>query len=130
MTVVYLLLYYGLMLNVLKVKLKLIKAYKERGERFDRYRSNDPEMLAADRNQLNLLEHMPPFLIVLWLYAVFVSALLGDLGGALYLVLRVLYPFVLGTQAETGHPNAVAVRYFWELRYSAFMLLHLVWSII
>ena len=129
MTVVYLLLYYGLMLNVLKVKLKLIKAYKERGERFDRYRSND-EMLAADRNQLNLLEHMPPFLIVLWLYAVFVSALWATWAGALYLVLRVLYPFVLGRKLKRGIPTRLLFVTFGSYGILAFMLLHLVWSII
>ena len=66
-TFAYLILYYAFMLNVLRVKLKVAASCKARGEKFDRYQNNDPILRAADRIQLNTLEHMPPFLILLWL---------------------------------------------------------------
>jgi uncharacterized membrane protein YecN with MAPEG domain len=101
-TLAYLGLYYGFQMNILRVKQALSKAYADRGEKFDRYFGQDREMLAADRLQLNTLEHMPPFLILLWLNAVFVSASSATIAGAAYVVARTYYPFVLGKRLGRG----------------------------
>lgn len=101
-TVLYVFLYYGFMLNLLRVRLRLSKEYAARGEKFDRYFSQDRQMLAADRMQLNMLEHMPPFLILLWLHAYFVNVQSATIAGAIYLFSRILYPFVLGSRLGRG----------------------------
>ena len=95
-TLAYVTVYYLFQVNVLWVKQNLAKAYKARGERFDRYDASDREMLAADRIQLNMLEHMPVFLVLLWMHAVFVSPSEATVLGAVYTALRVAYPLVLG----------------------------------
>ena len=87
-TAALLLIYYGSMLNLLRVKRKLHQSYRARGERFDRYFGQDREMLAADRVQLNTLEHMTPFLAALWLHAFWVSPRSASWAGALYPVSR------------------------------------------
>ena len=101
-TVLYVLVYYGAILNVARVKGRLPKEYAERGERFDRYYTQDRTMLAADRVQLNMLEQMPPFLVLHWLNAVFVGVGWATVTGAVYLVSRVLYPVMVGSRMGRG----------------------------
>jgi uncharacterized MAPEG superfamily protein len=88
--------YYALQIHAARRKFALAREYAARGEKFDRYFGQDRQMLAADRMQLNMLEHMPPFLALLWLHAVFVSATGATAAGAVYLAARMLYPVVLG----------------------------------
>ena len=95
-TLAYLAVYYGFMIRGMGVKSRLVREYAERGEKFDRYFGQDREMLAADRIQLNTLEHMPPFLALLWLNSMFIGPRGATIGGALYLVSRLLYPFLIG----------------------------------
>ena len=66
-TVAYVVIYYLLVANQLRVKRRLKREYQARGEKFDRYFNTDRELLAADRYVGNMLEHMPPFLALLWL---------------------------------------------------------------
>lgn len=106
-TLAYVGLYYGFMVNILRVKKTLGKAYADRGEKFDRYFGQDREMLAADRLQLNTLEHMPPFLALLWLNAVFVSSFAATAAGAAYVVARIYYPFVLGKRLGRGVRSSI-----------------------
>ncbi|MFT7519778.1 MAG: hypothetical protein ACI9MC_001922 [Kiritimatiellia bacterium] len=101
-TLVYILLYYGLQINILRVKNSLVREYRERGERFDRYFGDDRKMLAADRMQLNMLEHMPPFLALLWLNALFVGPFGATIAGSIYLTSRLLYPVLLGSRVGRG----------------------------
>jgi hypothetical protein len=95
-TLAYLGVYYGFQAWQLMVKTRLRKEYAARGEKFDRYFNTDREMLAADRYVLNTLEHMPPFLVLLWLAAFFVNPVVATTGGALYVATRVVYPFLMG----------------------------------
>lgn len=101
-TLSYLGLYYGFQLYIMRVKGRLSKAYAARGEKFDRYFGQDREMLAADRMQLNTLEHMPPFLALLWLHAVFVDAQSTTVAGAVYVGARLVYPFLIGSRLGRG----------------------------
>lgn len=94
-TVAYIGLYYLFLLHILRVKIRLHREYQERGETFDRYFSQDREMLAADRTQLNMLEQMPAFLCALWLHALFVSPVTATLAGAAYTAMRAIYPLLL-----------------------------------
>lgn len=91
-------LYYGFMVSAARVKMRLTRSYAARGEKFDRYFSQDREMLAADRIQLNLLEHMPPFLVLLWCNAVFVGTQSATVAGAIYVLARLAYPFLMGNR--------------------------------
>ncbi len=100
-TLAYILVYYAFMIWQLRVKARLPAEYKARGETFDRYFTQDREMLAADRTLLNTLEHMPPFLALLWLDAVFVSPLFATVLGAVYVVARAIYPLAMGK--SLGH---------------------------
>ena len=97
-TVAYVLVYYLLITNQLRVRTRLRRAYRDRGEKFDRYFNTDREMLAADRYVGNMLEHMPAFLILLWLNAIFVGPLGASIAGSAYVLARILYPFVMGPQ--------------------------------
>lgn len=106
-TLGYVLLYYAFQINILRTKLRLEAAYKARGEKFDRYFGEDREMLAADRYQLNMLEHMPPFLALMWLVALFVGPWWATAGGAVYLTARLLYPFAMGARLGRGIPARI-----------------------
>ena len=101
-TALYTLLYYFFQIRILRVKTRLSAEYQERGEKFDRYFSQDREMLAADRTQLNMLEHMPVFLTLLWVNALLVSAMEATIAGAIYLAARALYPVVMGGRLGRG----------------------------
>jgi uncharacterized membrane protein YecN with MAPEG domain len=111
-TLFFVLVYYAFQINILRVKSRLARSYKDRGERFDRYFGQDREMLAADRVQLNMLEHMPVFLVLLWLHALFVSPSEATILGAIYTGSRAVYPFVLGKKLGRGVPlRIVAVTF-------------------
>jgi hypothetical protein len=62
-------------------------------------------MLTADRCVLNMLEHMPPFLCLLWLHAVFVNPVSATVAGSAYVVTRAAYPFLLGPVVGTRLPR-------------------------
>lgn len=99
-TLVYVGVYYAFLVNVLRVKVRIVQACKSQGIRFDRYSSVDPQLRAADRVQLNTLEHMPTFLTLLWLHAAVIDPSQAADFGWIYVALRILYPFFLG--AELG----------------------------
>ena len=106
-TVAYVVLYYLLVANQLRVKRRLKREHQARGEKFDRYFNTDREMLAADRLVGNMLEHMPPFLVLLWLDAVFVGPRDATFGGAAYVGCRVVYPFLMGGRLGRGVPTRI-----------------------
>ena len=111
-TIAYLLVYYGFMVNLLRVKFRVMRECKERGERFLRYSNQYPELLAADRVQLNTLEHMPPFLVALWMLAATTSADQDAFWGWLYVGLRALYPFFLGGKLRSNIPYRLLLNTF------------------
>lgn len=106
-TLGYLLVYYLTILNVLRVKSAIAAELNARGESFDRYATPDPRMRAADRIQLNTLEHMPPFLTLLWLDAGFAGAAHATALGGVYLATRCLYPFMVGTTLGGSAPKGI-----------------------
>src|SRR3954462_6654739 len=106
-TVAYLVVYFLLFGNQLRVRTRLRRAYRARGESFDRYFNTDREMLAADRYVGNMLEHMPPFLLLLWLNAVFVGPHGASFAGGTYVVSRLIYPLLLGRQLGRGVPTRI-----------------------
>jgi hypothetical protein len=96
-TVAYFCLWYYLLLGLQRgTKYKLKDEYAAKGQEFDRYFGQDPRMLAADRAVINTQEQMVPFLVSLWLHAVFVSPSHAAYLGLAYVVLRSLYPVLLG----------------------------------
>ena len=106
-TVAYVVVYYLLFGNQLRVKTRLRRAYRARGETFDRYFNTDREMLAADRYVGNMLEHMPAFLVLLWLNAIFVGPRGASFAGAAYVLSRLLYPLMMGPQLGRGVPSRI-----------------------
>ena len=108
-TVAYVLVYYLMIANQLRVRTRLRRAYRARGESFDRYFGNDREMLAADRYVGNMLEHMPPFLLLLWLNAIFVGPRIASVAGAVYVAARLLYPVMMGQKLGRGVPRRILV---------------------
>jgi hypothetical protein len=106
-TVAYVLVYYVMISNQLRVRTKLRRAHRERGESFDRYFNTDREMLAADRYVGNMLEHMPPFLLLLWLNAIFVDPRKASWAGAAYVGARLLYPLMMGSRLGKGVPSRI-----------------------
>jgi len=93
-TVAYVLVYYLMITNQLIVRMRLRRDF-----------GADREMLAADRYVGNMLEHMPPFLILLWLNAIFVGPRGATLVGAVYVVARLVYPLVMGRRLGKGVPT-------------------------
>ena len=108
-TLVYLLFYYALQLYQMRVENRLFREYADRGEEFDRYFGQDREMLAADRMQLNTLEHMPAFLVLLWTNAVFVGPRATAIAGCVYVIARILYPIFLGQRVGRQAPARIVV---------------------
>jgi hypothetical protein len=106
-TAVYVIVYYLFVANQLRVRRRLKREYQARGEKFDRYFGADREMLAADRYVGNMLEHMPPFVALLWLNAIFVGPRGATLGGAAYVGCRVLYPFLMGGRLGRSVPTRI-----------------------
>ena len=106
-TVAYVVWYYLMITNQLRVRTRLKRAYRARGEKFDRYFGEDREMLAADRYVGNTLEHMPTFLLLLWLNVIFVDPLGATIAGAVYLGSRILYPFMMGQRLGAGIPSRI-----------------------
>jgi hypothetical protein len=108
-TVAYFLLWYCLLLGLQsRTKYRLKALYAEQGRVFDRYFGQDEEMLAADRAVANTHEQMGPFLASLWLFAVFSSPTHATWLGAAYLVLRALYPLLLGKRVSKTQSKRVA----------------------
>lgn len=98
-TAAYFLLWYVLLLGLQRgLKYRLKDEYEARGEAFDRYFGQDRRMLAVDRLVANTHEQMGPFLVALWLHALFVSPQRAAWLGAAYVVLRALYPLLLGRE--------------------------------
>lgn len=96
-TAAYFGLWYYLLLGLQRgTKYALIAEYEARGEVFDRYFGQDGRMLAVDRAVANMHEQMGPFLASMWLHALFVSAPHAAGLGGVYVVLRGVYPFLLG----------------------------------
>ncbi len=109
-TAAYFVLWYSLLFGLqTRTKYRLRREYAARQEVFDRYRSEDPEMLKADRTVQNTHEQMVPFLVSMWMYAVVVSPdVAAGLGGA-YIGLRALYPVLLGPRIEQVQSRRVAL---------------------
>jgi hypothetical protein len=96
-TVAYFALWYSLLFGLqIRTKYRLKARYENEGKVFDRYFGQDEEMLAADRAVANTHEQMAPFLVSLWLFAIFVSPTYATWLGAAYVVLRGVYPILLG----------------------------------
>jgi hypothetical protein len=106
-TLVYLAVYWAFMVQQARVKFALDRAYRARGEKFDRYFGQDREMLAADRVVLNMHEHMTPFLALLWLHAVLVGPSGATIAGGVYVASRVAYPFLMGGRLGRGIPARI-----------------------
>jgi len=122
-TLSYVGLYYGFIIYILVVKQRLIKAHKARGEKFDRYFNQDRELLAADRLQLNTLEHMPPFLALMWLHAAFVGVSGATIGGVVYLGSRAVYPLMLGKRLGRGVQARVMLATFTGYGVTAYFMI-------
>ena len=96
-TVAYFVLWYALLLGLQRgTKYALIAEYAAKGAVFDRYFGQDGRMLAADRAVANTHEQMGPFLVAMWLHALFVSPPRAAVLGGIYVALRAFYPILLG----------------------------------
>ena len=127
-TAVYFLVYYIFLLNILRTKMRVFKAYKKRGEKFDRYFGQDREMLAADRIQLNMLEHMPLFLLLMWLHATFVSIPQATWLGGIYTTSRIIYPIIVGGSLGREVPLKIMPVTFTGYIINFYFVGALVWS--
>ncbi len=129
-TLAYVAVYYAFQGYQLRVKTRLASEYRERGEKFDRYFNQDRTMLAADRVVLNTVEHMGPFLALLWLYAVFVGPQGATIGGGIYVAARAAYPFVLGRRLGRGVPLRIFASTFVGYGVLSFFMIGLGWALL
>jgi hypothetical protein len=107
-TVAYFGLWYALLFGLQsRTKYKLLDEYTARGEDFDRYFGQDGRMLAADRAVANTHEQMVPFLLSMWLSALFVSPSYATGLGMLQVLLRAAYPLVLRKSVSKTQPRRV-----------------------
>lgn len=122
--------YYLLLFRQRGTKYRLKSEYESRGEVFDRYFGQDPQMLSADRAVSNTQEQMVPFLSSLWLYAVFGSPAIATVLGAIYLCLRSLYPLLLGPSIT----NVQSKRVYWVTLPCYFLVFYMLgaslWSVL
>lgn len=108
-TAAYFVLWYAFLFGLQsRTKYRLKARYAKDGKVFDRYFGHDPEMLAADRAVANTHEQMGPFLLSLWLFAIFVSPTIAGYLGAIYVVLRGAYPALLGRRLSKLQSKLVA----------------------
>lgn len=108
-TALYFVLWYAMLFGLqTRTKYRLRREYAARGQVFDRYRSFDPEMLKGDRAVQNTHEQMVPFLVSMWMYAIVVSPDAAAGLGGVYVVLRAIYPFLLGPRVEQLQSRRVA----------------------
>lgn len=108
-TLAYVALYYAFQIRVAIVRRTLAHQHQARGATFDRYFGQDRTMLAADRVQLNMLEHMPPFLVLLWLNAVLIGPRGATLAGGIYVLARGAYPLLSGGQMGQDIKERIAL---------------------
>lgn len=109
-TCIYFLFWYYLLLGWQRgTKARLAKDYAARGEVFDRYFGQDPEMLAADRVVVNTQEQMAPFLVTFWMFGILVSPFYAVLLGGAYIALRAAYPFLLGRRVSKINTKRVSM---------------------
>ena len=106
-TLALLLVYYGFMIRQAVVKTRLAREHAARNEKFDRYYDQNREMLAADRTLLNLHEHLAPFLVLLWMHALWVSPTGATVAGGIYVAARIAYPLLLGARLGRSIPLRV-----------------------
>ena len=100
-TVLFFLFWYYLLLVVQRgTKYRLKQKYENQGQEFDRYFGQDKQMLSADRAVINTQEQMVPFLVSLWLHAIFVSVSVATLLGLIYVLIRASYPILLGSEVS------------------------------
>merc|ERR1712113_1161508 len=91
-TVAYFLMWYGFLCHQMIMRGSASQRAESKGinlTRFD-YRFADWEM--ADRTLLNAQEQMVPFLLPMWLYAVFCNPHAAGVLGYIYVLFRFLYP--------------------------------------
>jgi uncharacterized membrane protein YecN with MAPEG domain len=129
-TIAYLVLYYAFMIHQTRVKYGLAQAARDRGEKFDRYFGNDREMLAADRILLNTLEHMPAFLVLLWLNAVFVGPTSASIAGGIYVGARAAYPLLMGRSLGRAIPVRIFASTLAGYLVIAWYVVALVWVLV
>lgn len=109
-TVAYFLLWYWFLFGLQsRTKYRLKARYQKEGKVFDRYFGQDEEMLAVDRAVANTHEQMGPFLVSLWLFAIFASPVHATWLGAAYVVLRSAYPLLLGKRVSKVQSKRVAL---------------------
>jgi hypothetical protein len=109
-TVAYLVMWYGFLFGLqTRTKYRLKARYAKEGKVFDRYFGGDEEMLAADRAVANTHEQMVPFVVSLWLFAIFASATYATWLGAAYVVLRGAYPVLLGARVSKVQSRRVSL---------------------
>lgn len=101
--------YYLLLVLQRGTKYALIAEYKARGEEFDRYFGQDGRMLAVDRAVANTHEQMVPFLVSMWMHALFVSPQRAALLGGAYVVCRAIYPSLLGKSLSKTQSRRVFI---------------------
>ena len=123
-------LYYAFLVRLMFVKIGLHREHTARGEKFDRYQSRDRRLLAADRAQLNMLEHMPTFFIALWINAWVVSADAAAVAGFVWLFARASYPFLIGGELGRDIPLRVLVATFTGYGAIAYLAGSVAWVLI
>ncbi len=129
-TLAYVAIYYLLMLHLMVIKTRLFREYAARGDKLDRYFSQDRTLLAADRKVLNMLEHMPAFTLLLWLHAALVDPTSATVAGAIYVAARAAYPFLLGSALGRGVPVRVLAATFTGYGVLLYLAGGLVWALV
>jgi hypothetical protein len=128
-TVVYFLFGYSLLFGLQsRTKYRLKALYAQEDEVFDRYFGQDEEMLAVDRVVANTHEQMGPFLASLWLYAIFGSPHFATWLGGAYILLRGIYPLLLGRRVSKTQSKRVTLVTFPSYAIVFFMLGSAAWN--
>jgi len=95
-TLSYFVLWYIFLFRQSYVNRRIKSKFQKDDKTFNRWYSTYPPMLNADRTVANTIEQGIPFLVSLWLYAIFVDATYATILGFAYVAVRSIYPLVWG----------------------------------
>jgi uncharacterized MAPEG superfamily protein len=123
-------LYYVFLLRLTFVRARLHREHTARGEKFDRYQSADRTLRAADRAQLNMLEHMPTFFVALWINAWVVSADGAAMAGIVWVLARAAYPLLVGREMGRDFPLRVLWSTFTGYGAIAYLAGSVIWTLL
>eukprot|EP00928_Gymnodinium_smaydae_P049273 TRINITY_DN33060_c0_g1_i1.p1 TRINITY_DN33060_c0_g1~~TRINITY_DN33060_c0_g1_i1.p1 ORF type:complete len:195 (-),score=41.91 TRINITY_DN33060_c0_g1_i1:367-951(-) len=126
-TLAFFAMWYGFLTQQMMMRGVAAERAREKGIELTRFDYRFAEWEMADRTFLNMQEQSAPFLLLMWLYAVFCNARVAGVLGFVYVGFRFVYPILWSTRGRftilvelSTQPNYLVIGwYFNSLCYTA-----------